>query len=219
MSSGNILRAWYNLQGAKKDSLDRYQIFNVPFAHFLKAELEYRYYLPLTKRSKIVYRLSGGIAKTLANLQSLPYEQSFFSGGPNSIRAWRARTLGPGGYDPSNSSTRFDKIGDLLLEGNVEYRFHIIKSFYGALFGDVGNIWRLEKAIDKPDGEFRVDEFYKQIAMGGGVGIRWDLDFLIVRIDFAVPIKDPHYPEGSRFTYNKQPWKLTVINFGIGYPF
>ncbi len=219
MSSGSILRAYFKATGAKPDSLDRYNIFNIPFAHFLKTEIEYRLYIPLTQKSKIVYRISGGIGKTLANLNVLPYEQSFFSGGPNSIRAWRARTLGPGGYDATLSSTRFDKIGDLLLEGNVEYRFHIIKKFYGALFADAGNIWRLEKSADKPDGEFKPSEFYKQIAIGGGYGIRWDLDFIILRLDLAVPLKDPKYKEGDRFMFDKQPWNKMVINFGIGYPF
>jgi outer membrane protein assembly factor BamA len=219
MSSGNILRAYYNLKGAPKDTAGRYQIFGVPFAHFLKAELEYRIYIPLGPKRKLIYRVAGGIGKTLQNLSVLPYEQSFFTGGPNTIRAWRARTLGPGGYDPTNSSTRFDKIGDLLLEGNIEYRFPIIKSFYGAVFGDAGNIWRLQKVEDKPNGEFRVDNFYNQIALGGGVGIRWDLDFLILRFDFAVPIKDPKYAEGNRFTYDKKPLRQMVINFGIGYPF
>lgn len=219
MSSGNILRAYYNLKGTQKDTAGRYTIFGVPFAHFLKAELEYRIYIPLGPKRKLIYRMAGGIGKTLQNLSVLPYEQSFFTGGPNTIRAWRARTLGPGGYDPTNSSTRFDKIGDLLLEGNIEYRFPIIKSFYGAVFGDAGNIWRLQKVEDKPDGEFRVDKFYNQIALGGGVGIRWDLDFLILRFDFAVPIKDPKYAEGNRFTYDKKPLRQMVINFGIGYPF
>ncbi|MDZ4664577.1 MAG: BamA/TamA family outer membrane protein [Bacteroidota bacterium] len=219
MSSGSILREYFNLRGVAKDSLGRYNLFGIPFAHFLKAELEYRIYIPLSKKRKLVYRVAGGIGKTLANLSVLPYEQSFFTGGPNTIRAWRARTLGPGGYDPTNSSTRFDKIGDLLLEGNIEYRFPILKTIYGAVFADAGNIWRLQKVEDKPNGEFRVDEFYKQIALGGGVGLRWDLDFLILRFDFAIPIKDPKYAEGNRFTYNKQPWRSTVINFGIGYPF
>ncbi len=219
MSSGNILREYFKVNGAPKDSLGRYNLFGIPFAHFLKAELEYRIYIPLSKKRKLVYRIAGGIGKTLANLSVLPYEQSFFTGGPNTIRAWRARTLGPGGYDPTNSSTRFDKIGDLLLEGNIEYRFPILKSIYGAVFADAGNIWRLQKVEDKPNGEFRVDEFYKQIALGGGIGLRWDLDFLILRFDFAVPIKDPKYAEGDRFTYDKQPWRSTVINFGIGYPF
>jgi outer membrane protein assembly factor BamA len=219
MSSGNILRAFNDAKGTPKDSLGRYNLFGIPFAHFLKAELEYRIYIPLSKKRKLVYRVAGGIGKTLLNLSVLPYEQSFFTGGPNTIRAWRARTLGPGGYDPTNSSTRFDKIGDLLLEGNIEYRFPILKTIYGAVFADAGNIWRLQKVEDKPNGEFRVDEFYKQIALGGGVGLRWDLDFLILRFDFAVPIKDPKYEEGDRFTYDKQPWRSTVINFGIGYPF
>jgi hypothetical protein len=219
MSAGNILRYAYQLADAPKDTAGRYTILNIPFAHFLKTELEYRLHIPLTKKSKLVYRLAGGIGKTLANLNVLPYEQSFFSGGPNSIRAWRARTLGPGGYNPENSNMRFDKIGDLLLEGNIEYRFHIIKSFYGALFADAGNVWRLNKAFDKPNGEFVIDQFYKQIAIGTGVGVRWDLDFLIIRFDFGVPVKDPKYPEGQRFTFDKQPLRSTVINFGIGYPF
>ncbi|MBL7917207.1 MAG: BamA/TamA family outer membrane protein, partial [Bacteroidia bacterium] len=219
MSSGNLLRAYYNASGAKTDSLGRYNIFGIPFAQFLKTDIEYRIYIPLTQKSKIVYRVAGGIGKPLKNLNVLPYEQSFFSGGPNSVRAWRARTLGPGGYDATLSSARFDKIGDLLLEGNIEYRFHIIKSFYGALFADAGNIWRLEKSDDKPDGEFRPEDFYKQIAIGGGYGIRWDLEFIILRLDLAIPLKDPKYPEGHRFTYDKQPWKQMVASFGIGYPF
>lgn len=219
MSSGNLLRAIYKSSNAKQDSLGRYYLFNIPFAHFLKTELEYRIFIPLTPKSKIVYRVSGGIAKTFANLRVLPYEQSFFSGGPNSVRAWRARTLGPGGYDPTGSPTRFDKIGDILLEGNMEYRFHMIKSFYGALFVDAGNIWRMEKTEDKPNGEFKPTEFYKQIAIGGGYGLRWDLEFIILRLDLALPIKDPKFPEGNRFTYDKKPWRLIVANFGIGYPF
>jgi outer membrane protein assembly factor BamA len=149
----------------------------------------------------------------------LPYEESFFSGGPNSNRAWRARTLGPGGYDPSSSSARFDKIGDILLEGNMEYRFHIINSFNGALFADAGNIWRLTKTADKPNGEFKVDEFWKQIAIGAGLGLRWDLNFFVLRLDLATPLKDPKYQEGDRWTLNKKPYNNIVANFGIGYPF
>jgi len=219
MSSGSILRTLYKWSNASVDGMGRYNMFGIPFAHFVKTELEYRLYIPLTPKSKIVYRVSGGLGKTFANLNVLPYEQSFFSGGPNSIRAWRARTLGPGGYDPSLSPTRFDKIGDILLEGNIEYRFHIIKNFYGAFFVDAGNIWRMQKTDDKPNGEFKPDEFYKQIAIGGGYGIRWDLEFIILRLDIATPIKDPKYPEGDRFTYNKKPWRNIVANFGIGYPF
>lgn len=219
MSSGNILRQYFKSRDAQRDSLGRYLLYGIPFAQFLKTDIDYRIYIPVRRKSRIVYRLAGGIGKPLANLGVLPYEQSFFSGGPNSNRAWRARTLGPGGYDPRTSSTRFDKIGDMLLEGNFEYRFHIIKSFNGALFVDAGNIWRLDKDEHKPNAEFVVDEFYKQIAIGGGMGIRWDLSFFVLRLDLAVPLRDPKYDAVDRWTFDKQPWNQIVANFGIGYPF
>ena len=185
----------------------------------MRTDIDYRIYIPVRKRSRIVYRLAGGIGKPLINLNVLPYEQSFFSGGPNSVRAWRARTLGPGAYDPRGSMARFDKIGDILLEGNFEYRFHIIKAFNGALFVDAGNVWRLRRDDAKPGGEFIVDRFVDQIALGGGFGLRWDLSFFVLRLDLAMPLKDPKYAIGNRWTFDKRPWESTVLNFGIGYPF
>lgn len=219
MSSGSILRKLYEVNNEKPDSLNRYLLFKIPFAQFLRTDIDYRIYIPIRKKTKVVYRIAGGFGKPLINLNVVPYEQSFFSGGPNSVRAWRARTLGPGGYDPTNSEVRFDKIGDILLEGNIEYRFHIIKYFNGALFVDAGNIWRLNKDASKPNGEFIVNQFYKQIALGGGIGLRMDLDFFIIRLDFASPLHDPKFEEGNRWTYDKKPWRSIVINFGIGYPF
>ena len=218
-SSGNLLRQYFKMTNGKQDSLGRYLLFDIPFAQFLKGDIDYRIYVPLHKKTRLVYRLAGGIGKPLANLNVLPYEQSFFSGGPNSIRAWRARTLGPGSYDPSDNTTRYDKIGDILLEGNIEYRFHIIKSLNGAFFADAGNIWRLEKDPTKPNGEFLVDRFVDQIAIGGGIGLRLDLNFFVLRFDFAAPFRDPKYDTGKRWTFDKEPWKETVVNFGIGYPF
>jgi len=218
-SSGNILRQYFKSTGATADSLGRFLLFKIPFAQFVKGDIDYRIYIPVRAKSRLVYRVAGGIGKPLQNLGVLPYEQSYFSGGPNSVRAWRARTLGPGGYDPSNSATRYDKIGDILLEGNVEYRFHIIKTFNGALFVDAGNVWRLNKDESKPNGEFVVPNFADQIAIGGGMGIRWDLSFFVLRFDLAAPLKDPKYPIGDRWTFDKKPWNQLVANFGIGYPF
>lgn len=219
-SSGNILREFYKLTGQPTDTAGRYLIFNIPFAQFLKTDIDIRVYMPVRKKSRVVYRVAGGIGKPLANLGWLPYEQSFFSGGPNSVRAWRARTLGPGGYNPpADNLARFDKIGDILLEGNIEYRFHMIRSFYGALFVDAGNVWRLYPDKSKPGGEFQLNTFADQIAIGGGLGIRWDLSFFVLRLDLAVPMKDPKFAPGNRWTFNKQPWQYTVANFGIGYPF
>ena len=218
-SSGSILRATYKLSGAKSDSLGRYLIDNIPFAQFIKTDLDFRSHIPITKKTWLVYRIAAGIGKPLSNLNVLPYEQSFFSGGPNSIRAWRARTLGPGGYDPSGNTSQFDKIGDLLMEGNVEFRFPMFASFNGAFFIDAGNIWRMQPDINKKDGEFLLNKFADQIAIGAGFGLRWDLTFFVIRLDLAVPLKDPKLIAGDRWTFDKKPLNYSVLNFGIGYPF
>lgn len=219
-SSGTILRGFYNVTEQPKDSLGRYKLFSIPFSQFVKAEVDYRLYFKIRKLDKLVYRFAGGIGKPLANLSVLPYEQSFFSGGPNGIRAWRARTLGPGSYDPSNSTARYDKIGDVQLESNLEYRFHIFKSFYGAWFVDAGNVWTLNKDPNKPNGNLDASRFYKEIAIGSGFGIRYDFSFFVLRLDAAVRIRDPQYTENNRWTFDKQPIRnTTILNFGIGYPF
>jgi outer membrane protein assembly factor BamA len=219
-SSGNILRGLYELTGQKQDTAGRYLIFNTPFAQFLKMDIDYRLYIPVRKKSRVVYRTMLGIGKPLKNLNVLPYEQSYFSGGPNSVRAWRARTLGPGGYSqPANLNARYDKIGDFIIEGNIEYRFHVFRSFYGAIFADGGNIWLLHKDASKPNGDLEFNRFYKEFALGSGLGVRWDLSFFVLRLDAAVPIADPSYPEGDRWMFNKQPLKRITLNFGIGYPF
>ena len=219
-SSGNILRGIYNATDQPKDTLGRYQIYGVPFSQFLKLEGDYRFYFKIRKLGKLVYRFAGGIGKPLSNLSVLPYEQSFFSGGPNGVRAWRARTLGPGSYSqPSDVTARYDKIGDVQLESNIEYRFHIFKSFYGAWFADAGNIWTLGKDPTKPGGQFETDRFYKEIALGSGFGLRYDFSFFVLRLDAAMKIYDPQYAENDRWTFNKQPFKMIILNFGIGYPF
>lgn len=219
-SSGNILRGLFEATGQKQDTLGRYLIFNTPFAQFVKMDIDYRLYIPIRKKNRVVYRTALGIGRPLKNLNVLPYEQSYFSGGPNSVRAWRARTLGPGGYaQPADVTAKYDKIGDLLIEGNFEYRFHIFRSFFGAIFADAGNIWLLNRDSRKPNGDFVLDRFYKEFAMGSGLGLRWDLSFFVLRLDAAVPIADPSYPEGQRWVIDKKPLKRTTLNFGIGYPF
>ena len=182
-------------------------------------EVDYRFYFKIRKQAKLVYRFAGGIGKPLANLSVLPFEQSFFSGGPNGIRAWRARTLGPGSFDPESSDTRFDKIGDVQLESNLEYRFQIFKSFHGAWFIDAGNIWTIDKNPNKLNGNLEASRFYKEIAIGSGFGIRYDFSFFILRLDVAIRIRDPGFAENNRWTFNKRPIDKAIINFGIGYPF
>ncbi|MBI3518006.1 MAG: BamA/TamA family outer membrane protein [Bacteroidetes bacterium] len=220
-SSGNILRGLYSATNQPKDGQDRYLIEGVPFSQFVKLDVDYRFYLKIRKLSKLACRLAGGYGKPLDNLTTLPYEQSFFGGGPNSNRAWRARTLGPGSYaQPDSVSARYDKIGNIQIESNIEYRFHIFKSFYGAWFVDAGNIWLSYVDPNKPNGQFKLDRFYKEIAIGSGFGIRYDFSFFVLRLDAAMRIHDPQYAEGKRWVIGTQTLKQSaILNFGIGYPF
>lgn len=220
-SSGNILRGLYSATDQVEDAQGRYLIQGVPFSQFVKLDVDYRFYFKVRKLSKLVYRLAGGFGKPLKNLTTLPYEQSFFGGGPNSNRAWRARTLGPGSYtQPDSITARYDKIGNIQIESNIEYRFHIFKSFYGAWFADAGNIWLSYKDPNKPGGQFKLDKFYKDIAIGSGFGLRYDFSFFVLRLDAAMRIRDPQYAENKRWVIGTQTLRQSaILNFGIGYPF
>ncbi len=219
-SSGNFLRGAYNITNQPKDTLGRYQILNIPFSQFVKIDVDYRFYFKTWKTDKLVYRIAGGIGKPLNNLSSLPYEQSFFGGGPNTMRAWRARTLGPGSYKSLTSDAKYDKIGNIQIETNIEYRFHIFKSFYGTWFADAGNIWLLKPDESKPGGEFKVDNFYKEFGLGSGFGIRYDFGFFVLRFDGAIKVIDPENELRKRFVLGKKTMReSSILNFGIGYPF
>ncbi|MCD6066760.1 MAG: hypothetical protein K0S33_1586 [Bacteroidetes bacterium] len=217
-SSGNIMRGLYNLTGQPKDTAGRYYILNVPFAQFLRLAYDYRLYKNIRKSGRLVFRATGGVGKPLHNLRVLPYEKSFFGGGPNSVRAWKARTVGPGSYNSENDGN-FDQIGDAQLEFNIEYRFNIYKFLNGAWFVDAGNIWLRKPDPQKPGADFKLDRFYKEFATGSGFGLRADFSFFIIRLDAAFKLYDPKYIEGNRWTFDKKPIRGTVLNFGIGYPF
>lgn len=222
-SAGNSLRLIYSLTDRPTDAFGSYELFNIRFAQFVKTWHDFRYYRVFSPKHATVYRIAGGLGVPLANLsEALPFEKSFFSGGANGMRAWRARTLGPGSFRDPNR--RFDKIGDIHLEGNLEYRFDIVGSFEGALFIDAGNIWQLRADSLRPGGNFDPNRFVSEIALGTGVGVRYDLDFFIIRFDFAIPFKNPAMDIGRRFIWQATPevrkdFYRLQFNLGIGYPF
>jgi outer membrane protein assembly factor BamA len=186
-----------------------------------------------------VYRLNGGVVQPLRLSDSeLPYDKYFFAGGGTSVRAWRPRRLGPGSFTSylQNKANTGDSIttdnqrirtfnteqpGELLLEGNIEYRFPLFSFINGALFTDFGNVWSLRP--DQRDGaRFNVNSFYREFAVGSGFGLRFDFSFLILRLDIATKVYDPTAP-GNKWAirnfnvFNGQ--NQTALNLGIGYPF
>jgi len=223
-TAGGVLYNTHKVINKPIDNIasNSYNLFGVRYAHFQKIALDLRYYIPLSKRSKLVYRFAGGIGVPRENLkEALPFEKSFFSGGANGLRAWRARSLGPGSYLDKDFS--YDKIGDIKLEGNFEARFPLTSWIDGAFFVDAGNVWLINSDSLRPGGDFDKDRFLSEIAFGSGLGIRMDLDFFIIRFDFGIPIKNPSLPLNNRWIFgnfigNEDFYKLQ-FNLGIGYPF
>jgi outer membrane protein assembly factor BamA len=216
------------LTGANGKAGDTIKIFGVPFSQFVKIENEFRHFFKLSKESQLASRLIVGAGFAYGNLEEMPYIKQFFIGGTNSIRAFRARSLGPGSYyDPAiqNDSIAEDQSGDLKLEFNTEYRAQLFGKLKGALFIDAGNIWLLNDDPDKPGSKFSKD-FMNDIAVGTGVGLRFDLSFLILRTDFAFPIRKPYLPDGERWViddinFGSSSWRNEnlIFNLAIGYPF
>lgn len=212
--------------GAK--SSDPVTILNVPFSQFAKTEQDFRHYLKLGENSQLASRIIAGIGYPYGNSTSLPYIRQFFIGGVNSIRAFRARSIGPGAFiDPNQNSSSFlpDQSGDIKLEMNTEYRAQLYRIFHGAVFVDAGNIWLWNKDPNRPGAEFS-GKFLNQLAVGTGVGLRLDLSFLVVRADVAFPLRRPAVTEGSpwvidQIDFGSRGWRKDnlVLNIGIGYPF
>ena len=202
---------------------------------FLKLNFDYRKTKPLNPNTTFAYRINAGIAKPYSDNAVLPYEKYFFAGGSNGIRAWRPRRLGPGSFTPLDSTETgplvnydFEQQGEILLEGSVELRKNLVGFIDYALFFDFGNIWTIRNDNSRPGSQFELDRFYKEIALSGGLGLRFDFSFLVLRLDAGIKLYDPARPEGRRFILSKDFYEApftaaasepVVFNIGIGYPF
>ena len=213
--------------GANVKLGDTIKIFDVPFSQYVKVNADFRHYLKLGKESQLASRIIVGAGFAYGNSTTLPTTKQFVVGGTNSIRAFRARSLGPGSFQaPLTSNSYFpDQSADLKLEFNTEYRAKIYGLMKGALFVDAGNIWLLNADPNKPGAEISKD-FMKQIAVGTGAGLRFDFSFLILRTDLAIPLRKPYLPEGQRWViddidFGSGSWRKEnlILNIAIGYPF
>ena len=213
--------------GANVKLGDTIKIFDVPFSQYVKVNADFRHYLKLGKESQLASRIIVGAGFAYGNSTTLPTTKQFVVGGTNSIRAFRARSLGPGSFQaPLTSNSYFpDQSADLKLEFNTEYRAKIYGLMKGALFVDAGNIWLLNADPNKPGAEISKD-FMKQIAVGTGAGLRFDFSFLILRTDLAIPLRKPYFLDGQRWViddidFGSGSWRKEnlILNIAIGYPF
>lgn len=221
---------------------DPTKIFGTAYSQFVRAEVDFRYYWNMDQNNKLATRLILGSGYAYGNSQYMPYIKQFSIGGSNSIRAFPARTVGPGSYnindelpptpapgeDPVRNSRIFiDQRADMKLEGNAEFRFDIINFLKGAVFVDAGNIWLIrEDTLERPGGRFRKDEFLNQLAVGTGAGLRFDFNFFVLRFDLAFPLRKPYLPEKERWVFREidflsPSWRSDnlILNIAIGYPF
>ncbi len=208
-------------------------VFGVPYEQYARFDAEVRYYRDVNPRLRWANRFLMGFGIPYGNSLSLPQFKQYFAGGTNGIRAFRARTLGPGSYQQSSLTSGIfgnASYGDIRLEGSSELRLRINSYFEGALFADAGNIWMYRNFDDSfyppEDNAVFTNEFYKQVAVGGGLGLRIVTPFVILRFDLAVPFRKPWLPENERWVFNQfdlrtQSWRKEnlVLNIAVGYSF
>ncbi len=223
--SGNVLGL---IQGANYAEGKRHKIFNAFYSQYVKIQADARHYLKLTETSQLASRVGIGWSHSYGNSNSLPYLKQYYVGGPNSLRAFRARGIGPGSNKPQNiGQDNFfaDQTGDLKLELNTEYRAKLASIVHWAAFIDAGNVWLQNEDPDKPGAKFSKN-FINELAVGGGAGLRFDFTFLILRTDFAIPFRVPYLPKGERWVFKdidfgSKTWRKNnlMFNLAIGYPF
>ncbi|MFD2907145.1 BamA/TamA family outer membrane protein [Flavobacterium ardleyense] len=203
-------------------SVDPKEIAGVAFSQFTKAEADFRHYLNLGGELQVASRAIVGVGYAYGNSRELPYIKQFFIGGTNSVRAFRARSIGPGVFDESALNNTFlpDQSGDIKVEFNTELRGKIYNFIKGAVFVDAGNIWLLNEDSNKPGGQIS-SKFLEQLAIGTGVGLRFDFSFLVLRTDLAFPLKYPTSAEFNNIDPLDKRWRKDnlMFNLAIGYPF
>jgi len=218
-TGGNLLYAIDKLVKGSKNENGYYTLFNIQYAQYVRPDFDFRYYQKFGKQQTLVYRFYAGIGIAYGNSPSLPFEKAFFAGGANDLRGWKLGYVGPGSYHNDTLEGNYNQFGDMQLEANIEYRFPIYKVIRGAFFLDMGNVWLVKPSPDMPGGVITISDFASEIAISSGIGIRLDFNFFMVRLDPAIPIKVPWYPQGDRWYFNKMQLGDIVWNFGIGYPF
>mgnify|MGYP001564651459 CR=1 FL=1 len=213
-TAGNLLAATSNSWNDNTNEDGSKNIAGIRYAQYVRADIDFRYFQKFNW-NKIVYRFASGLGLPYGNSIAMPFEKSFYAGGANGLRAWRARELGPGNL-PDSIERNVDQIGNVSLEGNVEWRIPVTNIIEGALFVDAGNIWNYQQQGTRNETEFKFDRLWDGTAIGFGVGLRLNFSFFILRFDGATKLKDPSADNPNLL---EPQWNQTNLNLGIGYPF
>ena len=217
--AGNVLYGLNSLFDAKKNEQGSYKLFNTYFAQFVKGDIDYARTIIIDRNNAIAWRIGGGIGLPYGNSDILPFEKRYYSGGANSVRGWKVRELGPGNYS-SDSPNFYFQSGDIKLDFNIEYRTRFFWKLEAAAFVDAGNIWTIKDYSGQEGGVFKLDTFYKQIAVGYGLGLRLDMDFFLLRLDSGWKAYDPAKNGKSSWAiFNPNFTNNWAWHFAVGYPF
>ncbi|MCD7924884.1 MAG: BamA/TamA family outer membrane protein [Bacteroides sp.] len=220
--AGNLLYGASKLAHSTPREGNSYVLANIPFAQYVKADFDFAKNFMIDPRNSFVFHIGAGVAYPYGNLKVLPFEKRYFSGGANSARGWSVRSLGPGVYkgNGDGSMNFINQAGDIKLDLNVEYRTHLFWKLNGAAFIDAGNIWTIRDDSEQEGGVFKFDQFYKQIAVAYGLGIRFDLDYLILRFDGGMKAVNPVETGKDRYPVIHPRFSRDfAFHFAVGYPF
>ena len=226
-AAGNAFSLVKAITGEKSSVDNPSSVVGSVYSQFARISIDTRVYYNFRDNNKLAIRMYAGIAKPYGNSSVLPYTRQFFSGGPNSIRAFSINSIGPGTYNQNNERIGFLQLGgDVKLELNSEYRFGIYRFIKGALFADAGNVWLLKSNPSPLGSPFSFSGFVNEVAVGAGVGLRVDVSFFILRFDLATPLRKPWLENTNKWVINeinpgKSAWRKEnlILNVAIGYPF
>lgn len=224
-TAGNLVNAFL-----KKNSDGKKTLFNTDVNQFIKLEADFRDFYKIKPGLILAGRAEIGYGIPYGNSSVLPYVRQFFAGGSNDIRAFRARSLGPGSYNydinPDSSKFFADQGGDIKMMLNAELRSKLFSVIHGAVFVDAGNIWTAQTDPSRMGSKFILSKAFNQFAVGGGLGLRVDATIFVIRFDLAMPFRKPWLPDGERWVFKdinfrESAWRRQnlIFNIGIGYPF
>ena len=218
-SAGNVMYAFSKLSRMRRNENGEYAILDIPYAQYVKAEFDYARSIRIDARNFLAFHIGLGVAVPYGNARTIPFEKQYFSGGANSVRGWAVRDLGPGVF-PGNGNL-LDQSGDIKLDASIEYRSKLFWKFQGAVFVDAGNVWTIRDYANQPGGVFKFSEFYKQIAVAYGLGLRLDLGFFILRFDGGMKAINPVYQRKRDHFPIIHPdfGRDFAFHFAVGYPF